>query len=143
MDGVLKKLFYVSPKRELLYVTDTRVGVPSHHFEHLSCFLPGILALGAHTLDLPPSVKERHEWAAKGLAYTCWVSYADQASGLGPDGMVMEPGQNWIDKLETWEAGGREGGVPPGLKEGGIKRGGDRDYRNSYPAYLLRPEVSV
>ena len=49
---------YISPNRNLLYVTDTFTSTfeenpnPSHSFEHLSCFLPGLLALGAHTLKL-------------------------------------------------------------------------------------------
>ncbi|KAF9466320.1 glycoside hydrolase family 47 protein [Collybia nuda] len=141
IDGIINNLFYITAKRELLYVTDTRGGRPSHNLEHLSCFLPGILALGAHTLDLPSHVKEVHEWAAKGLAYTCWISYADQSSGLGPDVMAMEPGPKWIDQLKIWETEGRKGNIPPGLKEGGTKPRKSRDYRNSYPVYLLRPET--
>lgn len=65
----IANLLYVSPERDLLYVTDTDTTdfVPSHRFEHLSCFfrkitsylLPtflhsavaGLLALGAHTLN--------------------------------------------------------------------------------------------
>lgn len=90
---------------------------PSHTFEHLSCFLPGLLALGVRELDLDSinldtvlagsarrsgrvsarerdhfemikkhkSLKELHLWAAEGLAETCWLTYVDQPSGLGPD----------------------------------------------------------
>ncbi|KAH6904717.1 glycoside hydrolase [Coprinopsis sp. MPI-PUGE-AT-0042] len=101
---------------------------PSHKLEHLSCFLPGLLALGVHQIPLhtfealpvaPPDPgglklglhtkpeandgkrpwltpwelehkfakeeRERHWLAAEGLAYTCWVLYADQATGMGPD----------------------------------------------------------
>lgn len=47
-----------------------------------------------------------------------------------------------MGQLELWEIGGRKGGIPPGLREGGKKPRKDRDYRNSHPAYLLRPEVS-
>ncbi|KAF7330402.1 alpha-1,2-Mannosidase [Mycena venus] len=56
---ILTTLLYVSPTRHLLYVTDTssatfdHAGRPTHKLEHLSCFLPGLLALGAHTA--PPS----------------------------------------------------------------------------------------
>lgn len=124
-------------------MTDLRSGTPSHTLEHLSCFLPGVLALGAHTLDLPPAERERHQWAAEGLAYTCWVSYVDQASGLGPDGLRMAPGGLWVDAVKEWEAGGRAGGIPPGLEEGGRKDGRERDYGTGSPAYLLRPEVRV
>ena len=55
---------------------------PSHKLEHLTCFLPGLLALGAATLpDIPP----RHMWAARAFAHTCWTLYADSPSGLAPD----------------------------------------------------------
>jgi len=61
---------------------------PSRVFEHLSCFLPGLLTIGAHTLPesaLSPRDKQVHLWAAEGLANTCWVLYKDHISGLGPD----------------------------------------------------------
>ena len=74
----------------------------------------------------------------------------DQETGLGADEVRMEPGERWVEVLERWEAGGRRGeggggkGKPPGLKEGG-RMGSDekreRDYWNSSPSYLLRPEV--
>lgn len=143
IDGILKNLFFVTPTRGLLYVTDTHMGNPTHNLEHLSCFLAGVLALGTHTLHLPAHVAERHQWAAEGLAYTCYISYADQMSGVGPDELLMEEGNKWVDELELWEDGGREGGVPPGLKEGGTKGKGERDYTNANSQYLLRPEVSI
>lgn len=119
------------------------MGNPTHNLEHLSCFLAGVLALGTHTLHLPAHVAEMHQWAAEGLAYTCYVSYVDQMSGVGPDELLMEEGNKWVDELELWEDGGREGGVPPGLKEGGTKGRGERDYTNANSQYLLRPEVSI
>lgn len=146
-NAILDNLFYVSPNRELLYVTDTEHNMPTHTFEHLSCFLPGLLALGAHTLELTPHDRERHEWAAKGLAYTCWSSYADQASGLGPDEMSMRhlagPQGKWVMLVDEWEKQGRPGGIPPGLKEYEPERNSSqRDYTWRKSAYLLRPEVS-
>lgn len=78
--AIIQNLLFLSPKRRLLYVTDLQSGTPSHIFEHLSCFLPGLLALGAQTLDLPQHDKELHQWAASGLAYTCYMTYADQAT---------------------------------------------------------------
>ena len=90
-------------------------------------------------------------WAARGLGYTCWRSYADSASGLGPDGLAMESSgaEKWVDVLESWEAGGRSG-VVPGLGE---DAGGDRKWENGLgveggkdytgdAGYYLRPEVS-
>ncbi|CCM04166.1 uncharacterized protein FIBRA_06328 [Fibroporia radiculosa] len=148
--SIIENLLYITPNRQLLYVTDTTHGVPSHTFEHLSCFLPGLLALGAHTVDLTPRDAQVHRWAAQGLAYTCWMSYADHASGLGPDEMHMESipksvenphGGLWVDHLERWEAAGREGNVPPGLREGPPRAKGERDYGARKSGYFLRPET--
>ncbi|KAJ6485633.1 glycoside hydrolase [Mycena sanguinolenta] len=148
VDSIIDTLLYVTPERNLLYVTDVSNGNPSFKFEHLSCFLPGLLALGVHTLDLPSSKRELHLWAAEGIATTCWLSYADQASGLGPDEMTMShpraPYSNgkWTTHLAEWEAAGRPGGVPPGLRTSKPESNiGLRDYQPLKSTYLLRPET--
>ena len=92
MTGILANNLYLSPQRSLLYVTDTSGNLPSRKFEHLSCFLPGLLALGAHSLppeDLPEGERTHHQWAAKGLALACGAIYKDQPSGLGADEVQM------------------------------------------------------
>jgi len=128
-------------------VTDTKNGVPTHNLEHLSCFLPGLLALGAHTLELSPEIKELHQWAAQGLAYSCYISYADQLSGLGADVMEMKHHNDytqgrWVTHLEKWKKDGRPGGVPPGVKEPELEHSDDhRDYSIRSRVYLLRPET--
>ncbi|KII87475.1 glycoside hydrolase family 47 protein [Plicaturopsis crispa FD-325 SS-3] len=147
--AIIEHLLYISPTRNLLYVTDASNGRPSHTFEHLSCFLPGLLALGVHTLALPPREAELHRWAAEGLANTCWMTYADQKTGLGPDEMVFDPwpvsqdgsSGRWMEHVEAWEETGRPGGVPPGLREVSPKPAGERDYRSRKSAFLLRPET--
>jgi hypothetical protein len=170
-------------------------------FEHLSCFLPGLLALGAHTLPLDKldvldihlndigggglfgdsgknykaligfDLKKLHLWAAEGLAQTCWLTYADQPSGLGPDEVVMKSvtergtweafgGQRqkadasslWMDSMEKWKKAGSRG-APPGVAEKKpivyteeerlTGRGKGRDYSVKKAGYLLRPEVSI
>ncbi|KAJ7464483.1 glycoside hydrolase family 47 protein [Mycena latifolia] len=140
---IIANLLYVSPTRRLLYVTDTstatfeHAGRPTHKMEHLSCFLPGLLALGVHTLPLDDlgldlralgaglgwaergytilarqrSLREMHLWAAAGLAETCYMLYADQPSGLAPDITAFKLGTSarWgMDKDGKWmEGGGR------------------------------------
>ena len=135
-------MLYVSPSRRLLYVTD--VLRPSlrrvHDFQHLSCFLSGLFALGAATI---PDVDPRHAWAAEGLGHTCWITYADTATGLGPE-MMMFPqnGTRWIDELAVWEKEGREG-VVPGVNEATpVTDGQSTEYRVVDSRYLLRPEVN-
>lgn len=188
---VINNLLYVSSQRRLLYVTDSTINgnrtATSHSFEHLSCFFPGLLALGAHLLplnnletiginitqlgdDLPSKYRQGYEalaefnladlhiWAAEGIAQMCYLSYADQPSGLGPDVLLMrigKPGEiRWMDAMRRWKADGQLG-PPPGV---GDKRPWvanpkaktvkemqidtiTRDYSIRNTAYYLRPEV--
>ncbi|KAG6919747.1 hypothetical protein DXG01_001581 [Tephrocybe rancida] len=54
ISGILNNLFYLTPNGNLLCVTDIQAfsSTPSasHKLEHLSCFLSGVLDLGAHLL---------------------------------------------------------------------------------------------
>ncbi|KAN0078488.1 glycoside hydrolase family 47 protein [Tylopilus felleus] len=149
---VIKNLLFLTPERNLLYVTDASMWkrglTPSHAFEHLACFFPGLLALGVHLLPLNHldalginatalgddlaefDLADLHLWAAEGLAQTCYLSYADQPTGLGPEIMWMDVDSagaiRWIDALRTWKAGRDEPGgrrkralawgpAPPGI----------------------------
>ncbi|KAK7028816.1 hypothetical protein VNI00_014829 [Paramarasmius palmivorus] len=173
-NAIINNLLYLSPDRDFLYVTDTtftpshtnsnsnsntdspesnpnitQKHTPTHTFEHLSCFLPGLFALGTTTSSALPftSTEERelHTWAAEGLGYACWLSYADQETGLGPDEMVVTSSSSsgkWVDALAEWRAKDKGKGRPPGLREvppeGSIGR---RGYTNRKQTYLLRPET--
>jgi len=85
------------------------------------------------------NLKELHMWAAEGIAQTCHLTYADSATGLGPDEMMIidgslrktnqvengmdtirrrwvEPDSHlWIDVLDRWKWNGAKG-VVPGLE---------------------------
>lgn len=98
--------------------------------------------------------REMHRWVAQGLAYTCWVVYADQISGLGPDAVRMaDGGKLWIKEVWEWESEGRPETVnnvtgamervPPGVREPGQRQKSQRDYAVADTAYYLRPEVCV
>lgn len=148
MNAVINNLLFLTPNRGLLYVTDTEGGLPTYKFEHLSCFLPGLLALGVHTLTdrLTPRERELHGWAAHGLAYTCWMTYADQATGLGPDIMQMNKTGvvgTWMDAVIQWEAEGKNGPAPGTGEVKAEDKVTARDYWSTKPSYLLRPEVSA
>lgn len=142
-DAIIEHMLYVSPRRQLLYVTDLLrpTLVPLHDFQHLSCFLSGLFALGAATI---PDLDPRHAWAAEGLAHTCWITYADTATGLGPESIVFkqDDGKKWVDELAEWEAQGRPSGVPPGVNQATpVAADEDTEYTVVDPRYLLRPEV--
>lgn len=182
IEAIISDLLFVSPSRELLYVTDIstwwkddRPPKASHVHEHLACYLPGVLALGAHmlpqrlaqepdltvefitnttdpdaqkrprvTLEYSEGSREKHMWAAEGLAYTCWALYADQASGLSSDGtQFVSSGKKWDYVMRAWEQEGKEG-KPPGTREPPVEKDASkRDYSNSMnnDRYLMRPET--
>lgn len=146
--GVIRNLLYLSPTRNLLYLSDLENGQLTGKFEHLACFFPGLLALGASTLNLADSERQLYLWAAEGLGHSCWIMYADQASGLGPELAIMDrwPGDwkegRWIDQVEQWQRSGGAGGKPPGVKDlAPPVHGGRKDYYLSVGTYLSRPEV--
>ncbi|KAI1785675.1 seven-hairpin glycosidase [Ganoderma leucocontextum] len=137
MNEVLTRLLYVTPNRDLLYVTGTSTDkfYPSREFEHLACFFPGLLALGAYSLPLNLSsidvahlnpeaqrqyrllerydLRALHMAAAEGLATSCWLLYADMPTGLGPEIAEMNPKSGlWINAVEEWQANGGEGPLP-------------------------------
>ncbi|KAJ3517736.1 hypothetical protein NLJ89_g293 [Agrocybe chaxingu] len=150
---IIHNLLFITQKRRLLYVTDIDNGQVTHRFEHLSCSLPGLLALGIHNLgiSLPLRDRELHLWAAQGLAYTCWVTYADQMSGLGPEEVQMEAwlgpeGEQfgrWMQHVEEWEARGKKGTGPPGTKQSEKYESSvqEREYVPLRPWYLLKAEL--
>ncbi|KAG8887664.1 hypothetical protein FRB98_009226 [Tulasnella sp. 332] len=145
--GIIENLLFISHERQLLFVTDTDgyPARPSYIFEHLSCFLPGLFALGVHTLPLlPPAQRQLHLWIAEGLANTCYLSYMDQKSGLGPDEMQFwMNSEKWYPKYKDWARWARAGDLPPGVvREPKVEKStSKRDYANRKNTYLLRPET--
>ena len=55
--------------------------------DHLSCFMGGILALGAYTdpKGLQSKRAKRDLKTSKGLVYTCYQMYASMPTGLSPE----------------------------------------------------------
>ena len=154
---------YISKTRHLLYITDIDQNGPSGRMEHLSCFFPGLIALGLHIL--PDSIYESadekllFQYAAEGLAHTCWVLYADQATGVGPDQVVFQPygsdesgsdkweSGRWVNHMSEWIAKGKPKGKLKGVHKLSLPRRGrldlPLDYEYQTPLYLMRPEVRV
>ncbi|KAJ2778056.1 hypothetical protein H4R18_004826 [Coemansia javaensis] len=65
----------------------TYLGTRTHHegalasrMDHLACFYPGLLALGAQVMDRPQDLG-----LAEALARTCYLSYKHSPTGLGPE----------------------------------------------------------
>ena len=108
-----------------------------------------MFALGAHSLPLSKADKQLHLWVAEGLAQTCYLSYADQTSGLGPEEMLFtSQSSKWYPEFQKWQNGGMvRGEFPPGVHKDEdlkpVKDSQKRDYTNRRNTYLLRPEVSL
>ncbi|KAJ2731741.1 hypothetical protein IW152_004337 [Coemansia sp. BCRC 34962] len=61
----------------------------SPKFQHLTCFVPGMLALGSKTLNRPDDLE-----LAKQLTYTCFQMYNQTATGLGPEYVLFRDSTN-------------------------------------------------
>lgn len=113
MDGVMNELLAVSDPDGLVFVADLQGRGQKRKMDHLVCFLPGLLALGAHTDPTgKDSTRAKRDMAvAKALMYTCREMYHSQVSGIAPEYVEFPPGQ--------------------GMKVGGTA-----------PFYILRPETA-
>jgi mannosyl-oligosaccharide alpha-1,2-mannosidase len=126
MDGMVDALLVRAagpsslPEAERLWVVAEkkgRNGRIERTMEHLVCFLPALLALGAVESDgADPDRDLRDMRTAKALAYTCWQMYEAQPSGLG---------------AERTRYGGNAGG-----------RDGAPQAPDGSEFYILRPEAA-
>ena len=57
----------------------------SGKFDHLVCFVPGMLALGAHTRAVSAEDADRHMKLAIALMHSCNEMYVRQPTGLAPE----------------------------------------------------------
>jgi len=66
--------------------------------EHLTCFVPGMLALGSVSGILESKEEEaRHLQVAKDLGHSCYMMYAETATKLGPENARFDgPGRYGI-----------------------------------------------
>ncbi|KAJ2556381.1 hypothetical protein EV175_002047 [Coemansia sp. RSA 1933] len=101
--------------------------------EHLACFYPGLLALGAHVLDRP-----RDLIIAEELAYTCYISYAMTPTGLGPE-MLRFDGYEFIDQTEDADVAKKHGSAISGPNDNIEKESAGMTAADG--RYILRPET--
>uniref|UniRef100_A0A8C5F8E0 alpha-1,2-Mannosidase n=2 Tax=Gadus morhua TaxID=8049 RepID=A0A8C5F8E0_GADMO len=80
IEGVKKNLLQKSSPSGLTFVGELSHGQFSPKMDHLVCFLPGTLALGAHH-GLP----DDHLELARLLMETCYQMYAQMETGLSPE----------------------------------------------------------
>jgi len=80
VDGIFKHLVKKSHPNGLTYIGELVGGVSKPKMDHLVCFLPGTLAIGAAN-GLPQS----HMDLAKELVKTCYETYRQMPIGLSPE----------------------------------------------------------
>ena len=78
--AMIAKLVY--EEGGLTYIAESKNNRIDRKMDHLVCFVPGMLALGAQHL---PEVKEEHMALAEKLAHTCYEMYHQQKTGLSPE----------------------------------------------------------
>jgi len=101
MEGAIKVLLQKSSPSGLSYLSDWNGRSNVAKMDHLVCFMPGILALGAYTDPLggPDSDNPRAKRdldVAKALMYTCYQMYARQASGISPEYVEFRAGKDIV-----------------------------------------------
>ncbi|KAJ2085604.1 hypothetical protein IW138_006234 [Coemansia sp. RSA 986] len=135
--AVKEHLVARDPKNGRLFLGSWNEGdsVFIHEMEHLACFYPGLLALGAQVLDRP-----RDLILAEELAYTCYASYAMTPTGLGPERIGFS-GYEFVDPAEDADAIAqmKQPNALSGQRESIEK---DTDGMTSIDRrYILRPET--
>lgn len=96
MDGMTNILLKRSSPNKLLFVSDWDGTRNNLKMDHLVCFVPGMLALGAHSSA--GTGGEANKWRdlknAKAIAYTCYQMYAKMATGIAPEYVEFRGGDD-------------------------------------------------
>ena len=115
IQGMIDKLLQTSSPSGLAYIADWNGHALEHKMDHLVCFMPGTMALGAYTdpLGLESPRAQRDLAIAKALMYTCYQMYNKMETGISAEYVRFErgkdffPGQNvafYILRPETAES---------------------------------------
>ncbi len=80
VENIERLLVRQSEPSKLTFIGELKGTTYSPKMDHLVCFFPGLLALGAHC-GLP----EYHMQLAKELVYTCYQMYEQMETGLSPE----------------------------------------------------------
>ena len=120
----------------IAYVGSSSGRSVDNKMEHLTCFVPGMLALGATmSLDSKGSVAAADMQLAKRLAFTCHQMYALTATGLSPEHVVLRSGRFATGlRCACWPSCSGIVGEAFGCDVGSMSIGSSM--------YILRPEAA-
>lgn len=85
--SIISKLLTKSSPNGLSYFQELSGSKENHRMEHLACFMPGMMALGA--IQIPDEFASHLE-PAKEVMRTCYEFYARQPTGLSPETVSFE-----------------------------------------------------
>eukprot|EP01117_Protostelium_nocturnum_P017888 TRINITY_DN7365_c0_g1_i2.p1 TRINITY_DN7365_c0_g1~~TRINITY_DN7365_c0_g1_i2.p1 ORF type:complete len:427 (+),score=118.12 TRINITY_DN7365_c0_g1_i2:164-1444(+) len=92
-NAIYSNLIFTSSPSGDLYLAEITGGEIVHEMDHLACFLPGMLALGAHEDGHDKDLK-----IAERLMETCFNLYSCSPSGLAADRVMFIPGYDFVAK---------------------------------------------
>ncbi|KAK9696835.1 hypothetical protein K7432_012259 [Basidiobolus ranarum] len=119
IDSMKKHMIAESRGQTYLSSLDSNLNI-EQYLEHLTCFAPGLLALGAKTLNRPEDLE-----LAKKLVETCYNAYITTETGLGPEKIA------WLSDSDSLD----------GLNSKNIKDVLDHGFYVDTSYYILRPET--
>ncbi|KAK9764756.1 hypothetical protein K7432_007496 [Basidiobolus ranarum] len=98
IDSMKKYMITEARGQTYLSTLDSRLNV-EQYLEHLTCFTPGLLALGSKTLNRPNDLE-----LAKKLVKTCYETYTTTETGLGPEKIAWFKDTDAVDNLSPANA---------------------------------------
>eukprot|EP00042_Codosiga_hollandica_P039661 m.334477 g.334477 ORF g.334477 m.334477 type:complete len:336 (+) comp55667_c0_seq4:198-1205(+) len=99
--GIMSRLVKKSEPNKLTFIAELVGSSQADKMDHLVCFLPGTLALGAHN-GLDPS--GTHMQLAKDLLATCYEMYRQMPTGLSPEIAYFNTHQGSKEDLNIHDA---------------------------------------
>jgi mannosyl-oligosaccharide alpha-1,2-mannosidase len=98
VNGIVNKLLQFSTPSGLAYLADWTGRTLNHKMDHLVCFLPGTLALGAYTdpLGIDSPRAQRDLELSKALMYTCYQMYHRMESGISAEYVQFQRGKDLV-----------------------------------------------
>lgn len=110
----------------------------SPRFQHLTCFAPGMLALGSKVLDRPDDLEY-----AKRITYTCFQMYNRTHTGLSAEYVLFREKKNQgVQPDVVVKDVTKSGFIEESTLDGPTKEEMERGfYFGSNKDYILRPEV--
>jgi mannosyl-oligosaccharide alpha-1,2-mannosidase len=98
MQGVHELLLKRSSPSNLLFIADFNGATTVDKMDHLACFVPGMLALGAWSATGQAGTERAQKdlQAAKAMAYTCFQMYDRQATGISPEFVEFRAGADIV-----------------------------------------------